>query len=390
METNADVRLGGWRYRKALVARVGYRALRRLQVRLGHKRLLAPPATINIELTGRCNVKPPCTFCVGKNQPGYREPDHVRDFERHWPALLRAERVNDCSYGEPLLHPEFEAVVGRLTAAGVTFGFTTNGLLLGESRARFLAERSAHLDMCVSFNAATAETYRQHHGRDFATVVANVERFVALHEQLRPRAKMPLVLSFIVMRSNEHEVFDFLRLADRLGARAVLLRHLFDVRMDYAVDNFGLAFSYERERLPIERYRAIEAEVRRGFASARPPGGRRPPLELYYVWNAQDAFIAEQSEPGVDIPCLFPWKFMSIRPVSGTFQPCVYLKRQHVGTLDQPLAEVWNGEILRGMRRELVAGKVPRFCQEHGDPCPLVIAQREAASAGPAAPRSSR
>lgn len=384
MQTHAAVRLGGWRYRRARLVQAGYRALRRLQLRLGHKRLLAPPATVNIELTGRCNVKPPCTFCVGKNEPGYQEPGHVRELERHWPALLRAERVNDCSYGEPLLHPDFDAVVARLTAAGVTFGFTTNGLLLGESRARFLAERGAHLDMCVSFNAASATTYRQHHGRDFATVVANVERFVAVHEALHPRGKMPLVLSFIVMRSNQHEVFDFLRLADRLGARAVLLRHLFDVRKDYAVDNFGLAFSYERERLPFERYQEIEAEVRSGFASARPPGGRRPPLELYFVWNAKDAFIAEQSEPGVGIPCLFPWKFLSIRAVSGTYQPCVYLKRQHVGSLEEPLESVWNGEILRGLRRELAAGQVPRFCQEHGDPCPLVIAKRGEAGAAAA------
>jgi hypothetical protein len=164
----------------------------------------------------------------------------------------------------------------------------------------------------------------------------------------------------------------------------VLLRHLFDVRKDYAVDNFGLAFSYERERLPFERYQAIEAEVRRDFAGARPAGGRRPPLELYFAWNAKDAFIAEQSERGVEIPCLFPWKFLSIRAVSGTYQPCVYLKRQHVGSLEEPIEDVWNGETLRGLRRELAAGQIPGFCQEFGDPCPLVIAQR-AAVAGPAA-----
>ena len=87
-------RTRGWDVWKAAVPQSVYRRLRRFQVRRGHARLLAPPGTINIELTGRCNVKPPCTFCVGKNAPGYQEPGHLTDaLARHWPALLRAERV---------------------------------------------------------------------------------------------------------------------------------------------------------------------------------------------------------------------------------------------------------------------------------------------------------
>jgi len=361
------------------IARAVHRGMRRWQIRLRHKRLVVPPGTINIELTGRCNVKPPCTFCVGKNVPGYQEPGHLTDgLALHWPDLLRAERVNDCSYGEPLLHPDFEEVVGRLTAAGVTFGFTTNGLLLTEKRARFLAARGAHLDMCVSFNAATAQTYHHHHGRDFATLLANIGRFVAVHEELRPGRSMPLVLSFIVMRSNQHEVLDFLLLAERLGARAALLRHLFDVGADYAANNFGHAFVYEEERLPFARYREIEAEVRRDFRGSRPAGGGRRPLEVYFAWNARDAFIAEQAEPGIDIPCLFPWKFLCVRPIAGAYTPCVYLKRKSVAASPSDTVEqVWNGEIMRGLRRSLAAGRVPEFCVSYGQACPLVVEERE-------------
>lgn len=369
----------GWSEWRSALVHAWNRRVRRFQVRRGQERLWAPPGTINIELTGRCNVKPPCTFCVGKNAPGYEEPGHLTDMlAAHWPDLLRADRVNDCSYGEPLLHPDFEEVVARLTDAGVTFGFTTNGLLLTERRARFLAERAAHIDMCVSFNAATAETYRKHHGRDFATLLANVERYVALLDELEPRGPVPLMVSFIVMRSNEHEVFDFLRLADRLGARVVLLRHLFEVGRDYAVDNFGHAFAYEEERLPFERYLALEAEVRARFRSARPADGPRPPLEVSFAWNPRDSFIAEQAEPGVDIPCLFPWKFLCVRPIAGSYQPCVYLKRKSVS---DPRAgtvrDVWNGEVLREMRRTLATGRIPEFCLTYGDPCPLVMEERQ-------------
>src|SRR5688500_2434366 len=116
------------------------RAWLRFEIRRRRSTLSSRPETINIELTGKCNVKPPCTFCVGKNLPTYHEPAHL-DLDRYWPHMLRARRVNDCSYGEPMLAPSFEGVVARLAAAGVKFGFTTNGLLLTERRARFLAER---------------------------------------------------------------------------------------------------------------------------------------------------------------------------------------------------------------------------------------------------------
>jgi hypothetical protein len=189
---------------------------------------------------------------------------------------------------------------------------------------------------------------------------------------------MPLVMSFIVMRSNEHEVPDFLRLAERLGARAALLRHLFNVGSDYAANNFGHAFVYERERLPFARYREIEAEVRSGFQGSRAAGGPRPPLEIYFAWNSRDAFIAEQAEPGIDIPCLFPWKFLTVRPIVGGYNPCVYLKKKSVAASpSDSVAQVWNGETMRGLRRSLAKGQVPEFCMTYGDACPLVLEQRE-------------
>jgi MoaA/NifB/PqqE/SkfB family radical SAM enzyme len=361
------------------------RVLRKAEIRLRRERLISRPATVNIELTGRCNVKPACTFCVGKNLPGYREPGHL-DWERYWPQLLSAERVNDCSYGEPLLHPDFEATVEQLAAAGVKFGFTTNGLLLDEKRARFLAERGPGLDMCVSLNAATPETYYQHHGKDMGKVLANLERFVALHEGLHPAAPMPLVVSFIVMKSNRHEVFEFLRLAQRLGARAALLRHLFDIGAgSFAANNFGLQFVYEEERLTLQEYQAIESEIRGSaeFSVAEKsfggPRGARPALELYFAWSSKDCFIAEQAEPGVDIPCLFPWKFLCVRPLHGSFTPCVYLKKKSVApSPEASFEEVWNGEIMRGLRRSLARGQVPDFCMAYGDPCPLVLERRAA------------
>jgi MoaA/NifB/PqqE/SkfB family radical SAM enzyme len=347
----------------------------RQEIREARIRLDSAPATINIELTGRCNYKPACTFCVGKNTSGYQEPGNMSSelLDHYWPDLLRSQRVNDCSYGEPLLYPRFDEVIERLAVAGVKFGFTTNGLLLTERRARFFVRHADTVQFIVSLNAATPETYWRLHGQDFGKVIRNVERFVELHRAHRPGEALPLFLSFIVMRSNREEVPGFLRTAMRLGLQHVMLRHLFDLRVgEYSSDNFGQHFAYENERLPLADYLSLEHEVRESAEFAG--------LEIHATWNGKDSFIAEQAEPGVDIACLFPWKFLCVRPLHDTYTPCVYLKKTIAPPSATSIDEVWNGEVMVGIRRSLAAGDLPDFCMTYGDACPIVLKRRVEAS----------
>jgi hypothetical protein len=49
------------------------------------------------------------------------------------------------------------------------------------------------------------------------------------------------------------------------------------------------------------------------------------------------------------------------------------LKKSIAPPSEHRVEDVWNGEIIVGMRTELAAGKVPHFCRTHGDACPLVL-----------------
>ena len=357
-----------------------YRVTRRLRRRLrlreihaGKTILRSTPATVNIEFSGRCNVWPPCTYCVGKNLPGYEEPDHIpaQQLAPYWKYLLAADRVNDTTYGEPLMYPGIHELIDRLGSAGVRFGFTSNGLLLNEKFARLLARHGDFVDVCISVNAASKEVYYAHQGKDFDKLVANIERLVRTHRETRPGKPIPLILSFIVMRSNQHEVLDFIRLTRRLGVPQVLFRHLFDLgQPDFQTDQFGHHFVYGREMLPFAEYQALERRIRASDEFTRADPG------VQFAWNGQDAFLKQQAEPGVDIPCLFPWKFLCIRPIHGFYTPCVYLKKGIAKTSDHSPAQAWNGEVMQGLRRELARGEVPKYCCEHSDICPLVLDKR--------------
>lgn len=362
------------------------RERRLAEIRAGKSVLKHGPTTINIEFSGRCNIWPPCTYCVGKQAPNYQEPPHItaEQLAPYWKYLLTAERVNDHTYGEPLMYPQIAELIERLGTAGVHFGFTSNGLLLTEKRAKLVAEHGEHVDLCVSLNAATKETYFAHQGKDFDKVLTNIRRVIAMHRERHPTAASPpIIVSFIVMRSNRHEVFDFIRLGKSLGVRGVMFRHLFDLHADeFTANNFGHHFVYGQERLAFEEYQQIERDIRAN------PEFSDPSMAIYYAWNSGDSFIKQQAEPGVDIPCLFPWKFLSIRPIHDFYTPCVYLKKGIAKVSETSVEGVWNGPIMRGMREELARGDVPKHCCEHSDMCPLVLEKRarERAAAPPARP----
>lgn len=359
------------RWYRATRARRQRRRIR--EIRAGKSILKSPPATINIEFSGRCNIWPPCTYCVGKNAPGYQEPPHIpaATLDRYWNYMLAADRVNDTTYGEPLMYPGMHDVIERLSAAGTNFGFTSNGLLLSEKKAKLLVRAGRQVDICISLNAASKELYFAHQGKDFGKVLANIERYIAIHRQERPGQTPPMIISFIVMQSNRHEVMDFIRLGRRLGVKGVLFRHLFDLGDNkFEVANFGHHFVYNKEMLPFEEYHQLERDIRASGEYGKPG------LDIYFAWNGQDGFIKGQAEPGVDIPCLFPWKFLCIRPLHDFYTPCVYIKKPIAQIHETTVEQVWNGKVMQELRTSLAKGEVPQYCCDHSDICPLVLDKR--------------
>lgn len=338
---------------------------------ISHKRveLQSRPSTYNIELTGRCNYNPPCVFCVGKNRPNYSPPGNleISAIDRSWASLSQAERVNDCSYGEPLLHPMFETLVERFASAGIKFGFSTNGLLLTERKARFLVKHAGSVEFVVSLNAATPETYYKLHGQDFKAVIGNIKRFIELYKAEYRDDEPPLILSYIVMRSNAGEVMDFLSLARELGVSNVMFRPLLDfvAGSHYVCDSFGHRFDYGEEKLGVDNYKEVEQRIKE-----RPEFST---LNISYQWSSQESFVAEMLDGDSDIPCLFPWKFLNIRTIHDMYLPCMFLQESIGSPSEATVDDIWNNETLITIRKTLASGEIPEYCCDYSVSCPLVL-----------------
>jgi MoaA/NifB/PqqE/SkfB family radical SAM enzyme len=342
------------------------RALNVAEIRAGLTTLQSTPLQMNVELTGICNINPPCVFCSGKNFGHNYPPMDAAYLQRYEAFLEHCERVNEDSFGEPLSHPGVLDVARRFSGRGQRFSLVSNGLLLSPRVAEAFARIGPDLGLHVSFNAATAQTFYRLTGRSFDRVVDNVRGFVQVY-RARNGTPPDLTLTFIVMRMNRDEVRDFLHLARDLGT-AALLAPLHD-RPSKPLGRFGYDFVYEDEMLPYEELRAI-GDMAQSEA-------RRLGVPLHLQWDATaDSALRGFAEPGVSIPCLIPWRYLHIQQHSQKVYACPYHKRPVGDLARDAVADIWNGEEVRELRTSLASGKIPQFCWNNSASCPLVMQAR--------------
>ena len=162
-----------------------------------------------------------------------------------WVGTGRLAELHLQGLGEPLMHPEFFAMVRLAAARGIEVSTNTNLTVLSERRAAECIASGLHR-IHVSIDGATAPTYEHIRVRSrFERVVRNVRRLVAARAQAGS-ATPDIRLVAVAMRANLHELARLVHLAHELGTPHLSVQHL--------------CHEYAEESLP-ERYRPMRAFV---------------------------------------------------------------------------------------------------------------------------------
>ena len=305
----------------------------------GKREKIRPWRLLQVESALACNLR--CVMCPW--------PDYARRAENRglmppqvWnalrPYLRRVRSVDFTGGGEPLLQPHLVSWVADAHRAGCETGLLSNGFLLSESKSRQLLQ--AGIDwVCISMDGADRQMYEKLRvGSDFERVCRHIASLSAMRSGGVPK----LMINFVMMKTNIHQVEEMVRLAVRLGVDQVNFKQCDVIRAERGK---GLGLFDRMENRGI-RKRAEQLV-----------GARKLARKLGILTTATPFTPEEQPVCDQD-----PRNSMFIR-YDGTAAPCINLAvggpstflghdvrfpQVHYGNvLQQDLAELWNTETCR-------------------------------------------
>jgi MoaA/NifB/PqqE/SkfB family radical SAM enzyme len=234
-----------------------------LEMRQGKTRLDSFPLNLGIDLYGKCNINPPCVYCLWDKMKVMEGPytDAIVDdktLENYGPFFKSARNLVNCSFGEPLLHPRFQEVLELCRRNGKFVEISTNGQAFTPRTIKALVGKPVSL--YISLDAATRETYAKIRNDKWDSIVPNLR---LLNQERKKAGNLPKIfMVFMPMRVNQGDLEAYFQLCREIDADTLVLRpllYLFNPRIEK--DRGGYHFNYKDELLSRPELEAIFVKV---------------------------------------------------------------------------------------------------------------------------------
>lgn len=277
----------------------------------------AMPISISIEPTTACNLG--CPECPSGLKMFTRETGNIRKEDFHaWLEQIApfVTYVNFYFQGEPFIHPSFLEMVSKASILKMYTSTSTNGHFLHDELAKRTVESG--LDrLIISIDGTTQDVYEQYriHGK-LEKVLEGTRNIVAWKEKLKSHTPH-IILQFLVVKPNEHQIEDVKKLGVQLGVDEVR----FKTAQVYDYEN-GNALIPENELY--SRYKKMGDGT-------------------YHIRNKLDDHCWRMWSG-----CVITW--------DGKVVPCCFDKdaTHQLGDLrDVSLSEIWNSDSYRRFRSSL-------------------------------------
>jgi radical SAM protein with 4Fe4S-binding SPASM domain len=295
---------------------------------------------INIPVTDRCNLR--CTMCPRQNTQELIEVDISDDaLQSLLKTACNLSGILLQGLGEPLLYKNIFNVIRQLKRdmhRDSEVGLTSNATMLNEETGVKLLDSDLDF-LYFSVDAATKQTYEAIRlGADFDSVMKNIGKFSKLRNS-RGTGRPRLMMNFVIMRQNLHEIGAFASLAAELGIENVTYSHCLGAqsgKMEVA-DKDMLAEQFEE---------AATVAERSGFNIYFPPLEKTKEERCFFM---ERAVVLAQGDV---VPChaMAPGYSTAIR------------KKVFGNVRHKDLDEIWDETDFREFRRRVLTGDFPVEC----------------------------
>lgn len=266
----------------------------------------AQPLNALCELTYACSLR--CSFCCNPRHHDLRglstdEWLAVVD-ELHAVGVLTVT----LSGGDPLTHPGFLAIAGRVRLRGLALRVLTNGMRISDEVAEALAALDP-LSVEMSLHGSRAATH------DRATEVAGSFDSLRLAIERLLRHSVPVVVKTPLTCLNEHELEEIVALGETYGCR-----HIVDPNLTPRDDGVATPLAFRPSKAGVERL---------------------------YRMLAQKGTLPDESRERGGVNCGLGRVTLAIDP-EGQVYPCPQWRHSALGNvLETPLGQLWRGSAVR-------------------------------------------
>jgi radical SAM protein with 4Fe4S-binding SPASM domain len=348
----------------------------------GRYPLIAPfPDDLQFGLSNICNLH--CVFC-GEHRPG--NPLQKREFSKEMHGMMRRllPHLKQAAFHENsefFIDPHFSEILQICSENQVTVSLNTNCSCLTEKQIHALEDHTGQINIAISLDSATRNTYTKLRGYDFDKVLANASVLVSIVSgkasyKKRVWCDTHTTAAFIIMRENMAEVMDFLHMVNEMGFDRVSYYRLHEGG-NWVSTRGDFTFEYQ-EQGPWhfkEEYnkiiRNLEKEcIRLGILSWLPepyPNDTGSFPEQLHSEHRPRKF----PEPGKEPVCLKPWTGRSVMLASGILYPCCHAwgpDAELGNTRDGSFDQAWNSQKAQDLRNALLNHRFPKMCRNGSCP----------------------
>jgi MoaA/NifB/PqqE/SkfB family radical SAM enzyme len=325
------------------------------EIELSQRKIIldTKPRIITVTLTSMCNLN--CIMCEVWKQ--WKEPwelpeQTAKEIMKYFPYM---EYVT-WSGGEVFLYRHFrELFEEALRYPNLRQEIVTNGLLIDKEWAEKLVQ--SNLVLIYSIDGFTKESYENiRKGAKFQDLVRSLNTINDYRGRFN--SQMYLVLNFVVMKSNLHEIEKIIDFAIKYKFNEIRFTEVKFLQNEenifYNRDKEAMRYILEVMPSVLERAKEHKIILRNWFLN----------FSQYFDY-VDDSFNRKVKKAELKKEekffCYLPWREMYIDPGGGVKLQCFcnqILGNVHKESIDK----IWNGKIMQNIRKEILEYENVNFC----------------------------
>ncbi len=326
------------------------------------KKRKAGPFEVQLNPTNKCNLK--CKFCW------------LRDFDdgsltyEELTTRKYEEIIKDCyrmdvhtieitGGGEPLMREDIFQIMKKIKKYGMFGRLVTNGTLFTEEKIRELIKIGWD-EIVFSLDSSRKEINDFLRGESFEKIVENIKKFQI--EKMKRKREKPLISIHTVLCNKNYkylpEMFEF---AYKLGVKNLLVEPIVLLATKTKAGKELLFRKKDLKKLKESIKKAIEIAYKYNFQT----NIDKLEFELIKKTSKMKEIIQKEGGKGKfsSLPCYQPFYHITIRPW-GSVGPCCMFDKSEENVKSKSLKEIWFGEYFEKRRKEMLEGKLPKYCEK--------------------------